>query len=68
MSWRRAPRAGPQGWVSEDGRWSVRGPIHGRPMFWLYRDNQRYTPTGRFDDAVSFPTAREAKAYAEAQA
>ena len=50
--------------IDEQGtRWSVRGPILGNPMWWLYRDGNRYTPTGHYDDAVSFPTAKAAKAF-----
>ena len=52
------------GWTAHDGlcRWTIRGPIMGKPMFWLYRDGSRFTPTGRYDDVVSFTTVREAKA------
>jgi hypothetical protein len=54
------------GWTSHDGlcRWTIRGPIMGKPMFWLYRDGARFTPSGRYDDVVSFTTARKAKAFA----
>lgn len=54
------------GWTGHNGlcRWAVRGPIMGKPMFWLYREGSRFTPTGRFADVVSFKTAREAKKYA----
>lgn len=54
-----------KGWVSTDGVWTIRGPIFGQPMFWLYRDGSRFTPTGRYNDAVSFTTAAEAKAFVE---
>jgi hypothetical protein len=33
-------------------------------LYWLYRNGSRYTPTGRYDDAVSFPSAPAARAYA----
>ncbi len=61
MKWTRTATAG---WTMHDGvsRWTIRGPIMGKPMFWLYRDNTRFTPTGRYDDVVSFKTAREARA------
>ena len=59
MKWRRTAT----GWVSTDGRWRVRGPIMGQKMFWLYRVGfGRFTPTGRYEDVVSFPTAAQAKA------
>jgi hypothetical protein len=54
------------GWISADGVWTVRGPIMAKPMFWLYRGTNRYTPTGKYNDAVNFKTAAEAKRYAEA--
>jgi hypothetical protein len=47
-------------------RWRVRGPILGKPMFWLYRDGSRYTPTGDFEDALNFASARAAMAFVEA--
>lgn len=62
MTWRRTAT----GWVSDDGQWRVRGPIFGQLMFWLYRQGSRYTPTGRYDDAVQFRTAAQARAYANA--
>ena len=49
------------GWVR--GSWRIKGPIMGKPMFWLYRNGLRYTPTGKFDDAVSFATAAAAKQF-----
>lgn len=63
MKWTRAPRAGTNGWVS--GGWTVRGPLMGKAVYWLYKDGQRYTETGRYDDAPYFTTAAEAKAFAE---
>ena len=52
------------GWCR--GPWTVR-PIIGarRPMFWLYHDHNRYAPTGRYDDVVSFHSARDAMRYAD---
>jgi len=34
-------------------------------MFWLYHDHNRYAPTGRYDDVVSFHSARDAMRYAD---
>jgi len=45
------------------GEWRIRGPIFGRSMFWVYRAGSRYTPSGRFDDAVSFPSITLAKGF-----
>ena len=63
MTWRK----GPLGWVTTDGRWRIRGPVYGKPMFWLYgphpQHHGRYTPTGNYEDVVNFPTARAAKDY-----
>jgi hypothetical protein len=36
------------------------------PLWWLYVGGSRYTPTGRFEDAVSFATIDKARHYAEA--
>lgn len=63
VRWWRLPRAGSGGWLSQDGRWTVRGPIMGKPMFWLYVDGRRYTPSGRYEDAVSFKSAAAAKRF-----
>jgi len=53
------------GWVSNDGRWRIRGPVFGRTEFWLYRVGAgRYTPSGHHDDAVAFATLAEAMHYA----
>lgn len=64
MKWTRTATGG---WTAHDGtcRWTVRGPIMGKPMFWLYRDGCRFTPTGRYDNVVSFRTAQDAKNKAE---
>lgn len=62
MEWRRCGT----GWVSADGAWRVRGPLMGKAMFWLYRvGSGRFTPTGRYEDAVNFKSAAAAKRYAE---
>lgn len=60
LRWHRAAHGALR---SSDGRWSIRGPIFGAPMFWLYRDGSRYTPTGRFEDAVHFATAADARRF-----
>lgn len=63
MNWNRGATGD---WVSEDGKWRVRGPIMSRPMYWLYAVGVgRYTPTGKYEDAVSFVSATKAKRYAE---
>jgi hypothetical protein len=68
MKWRRTAMGG---WITEDGRWGIRGPIFGKAMFWVYWRSadalsaSRYTPTGKYDDAVSFPTAAAAKEFVE---
>lgn len=73
MTWLSAATGG---WITTDGKWCVRhAPSFHKPWFWLYGPNNvgvsgwqvagRYTPTGRFEDAVGFATAREAKRYAE---
>lgn len=62
--------------LSADGRWRVRqapcfrvGKATGKVMrfWWLYHRGQRFTPTGRFNDAVSFCTPLAAKLFAQAQ-
>ena len=58
MTWRRAL----DGWVSGDGRWRVRKV---QRVFWIYRDHQRFTPTGRFEDVLSYTSALAAKARCE---
>lgn len=50
---------------SPHGRYMVRGPIFGKACWWLYLNSSRFTPTGRFEDALSFPTAAAAKRYVE---
>ncbi len=60
------------GYISADGVFRIRGPLGfkvlaGRKVgvFWLYRNGSRYTPTGHYADAVMFPTALQAKQFAE---
>lgn len=65
IGWRRAPNAGTQGWVSQDGVWKIRGPLMGKPIFWLYRNGSRYTTTGRYEDAVHFASAAAAKTFVD---
>lgn len=48
--------------------YATRGPIRmhdGSTMYWLYVDGSRYTPTGKYDDAVHFKTDREAQVFAD---
>lgn len=61
LTWRKIA----YGWLSGDGRWMIRGPIHGMRMWWLYLDEHRYSETGRFEDSPWFPTAAAAKRYVE---
>ena len=63
-AWRKTADGG---WLSPDGRWKVRNTSFLKPMFWLYdtRTHTRYTPTGKYEDAVHFATAAEAKRFAE---
>jgi hypothetical protein len=51
------------GWITADGQWTIRGPIMGKPMYWLYFKNGRYTPTGHYNEVVSFTTVSQAKAF-----
>lgn len=51
------------GWITEDGRWAIRGPIFGKRMYWLYHNNERYCPTGKYDSAVSFKSVPSAKRF-----
>jgi hypothetical protein len=47
-------------------RWTIRQVTFsaiGHRLFWVYRNGTRYTPTGKYDDAVSFDTLREAKEF-----
>lgn len=53
------------GWITTDGKWSIRGPIMSKPMFWVYHGNERFTPTGKYDDSVSFKTVAQAKRFIE---
>jgi hypothetical protein len=59
IGWRRSL----DGWTKDVAR--VRGPIMGKDMFWVYINGSRYTPTGHFEDAVSFATGAAARAYAD---
>lgn len=62
LTWRRSP----YGYAATGkSRWTVRGPIWSKPVFWLYRDGSRYTPTGSYEDVVRFETSAEARAFAE---
>jgi hypothetical protein len=54
------------GCVTTDGVWTIRGPIFAK-LFWIYKGNNRYTPTGRFADCVSFKTVAQAKRFVESQ-
>lgn len=62
MKWRRTASGN---WITVDGKWTIRGPIMGKPMYWLYDsvNHVRYTPTGKYDDCVNFPTVAEAKKF-----
>jgi hypothetical protein len=51
------------GWVWNG--WRVRGPIMGKRHYWLYRNNHRFTPTGKYDDVVFFKSPAAAKKFAE---
>lgn len=54
------------GWVRGDGKWRVRGPIMGKPMYWIYRVGAgRLRRGAAFDTAVSFPTATAARNYVD---
>lgn len=51
-------------------RWTIRQITFsalGRRTFWVYKNGSRYTPTGKYDDAVSFETLEAAKQLIEAQ-
>lgn len=44
--------------------WRIRGPIYGKPMFWLYRDGDRVCERpGDYDSAVHFTSIRDAHHY-----
>lgn len=62
QSWRRRKVGG---WITADGKWSIRGPIMGVTMWWLYRGNNRYSPTGKYDDAVNFSSVSSAKKFVD---
>ena len=59
------------GWITEDGKWSIRGPIYSKPMYWVYGPAdrrgraERYTPSGKYDDAVNFKSVAAAKRFVE---
>jgi hypothetical protein len=60
----------PTGWLrwTRLGRWRIRGPIWGKPMYWLYLNGSRVTATpGDYNTAVSFPTVAAAKRYVDQQ-
>lgn len=64
MDWKRTATGN---WITSDGKWSIRGPIFGKPMYWLYDavHHNRYTPTGKYDDCVSFTSLKSAKRFVE---
>lgn len=62
MTWRRRAVGG---WITTDGKWTIRGPIWGKAMYWVYQWTSRYTPTGKYRDCVSFKTAQQAKRFVE---
>lgn len=64
IQWRRRAVGG---WITSDGKWTIRGPIWSKPMFWVYSGNLRYTPTGKHKDSVSFTSVRAAKTFVEGQ-
>lgn len=65
-------RKGCCGWIRSDGKHTIRirGPIAalGNSVtgleYWLYLNHHRYTPTGRYEDAVHFSTLAAAKKFA----
>lgn len=62
MQWKKVL----DGWLSKNGKWRIRGPIMSKPMYWLIQTGVgRYTPTGKYEDVVSFTTLDAAKQYAE---
>jgi GNAT superfamily N-acetyltransferase len=61
-TWRRTASGD---WLSPDSCWKIRGPIFGKPMYWVYHDGGRYTPTGKYDDVVHFTTVAMAKKFIE---
>ena len=66
MEWKRTATGG---LVSSDGKWNIRGPMFSKQMFWLYGPADkfgkapRYTPTGRYNDCVCFPTVKATKEF-----
>lgn len=60
-NWRKTAQGN---YVSPDGAWKLRkitfglGRRGGKVMWWLYngKTHTRYTPTGKYDDAVNFPS------------
>jgi len=59
-------------WISDDGTWRLRLISGATPvMWWLYQraagsyGASRYTPTGRYDDAVNFTSAKEGMKFVE---
>lgn len=65
MEWKKTATGN---WFSADGKWVIRGPIFGKPMYWLYDavHHCRYTPTGNYDDCLNFSSLKEAKKFIEA--
>lgn len=59
------------GWITVDGRWRLRvAPSFRLPCWWLYGPRprltvsaSRYTPTGRYEDAVSFLSVKAGKEF-----
>lgn len=61
--WRKVPRLGRGGFISEDGKWTIKGPIFGKKMYWVYWKNMRYSTTGSYEDSVHFDSPKLAKAF-----
>lgn len=59
MKWAKSPT----GWISDNGAWRIRGPIMGKPMYWLYLYGARYTPTNNYEDCVHFSSVQSAKRF-----
>lgn len=51
------------GWITADGVWRIRGPIWGIQMYWVYNQHGRFTPTGKYNDCVSFVSVYSAKRF-----
>lgn len=60
MKWRKRAVGG---WITDDGRWVIRGPIFGKKLYWVYLYGVRYSPTGGYDKSVSFDSLETAKRY-----